>query len=83
MPRLFISCREAARRVSEQQDAPLSRSTRIGLSLHLAVCAHCRRYSQQIQLLHSALRDYPDRLSQMKLPKRARAAIVRELSGQF
>ena len=80
MANIFISCRDASRRISEQHDTSLSRPARIGLWLHLALCAHCRRYLHQIKLLKSFVSDYPDHLSQMRLPDNARAKIVRQLA---
>jgi hypothetical protein len=77
---IFLSCFEAARRISEQHDAPLNRSSRIRLRLHLTLCAHCRHLSHQIKLLRSFVHDYPEHLSRVKLPDRARARIILELS---
>ena len=79
---LFPSCKDAARRASELQDAPLSGPARLGLWLHLAACAHCRRYSRQIRFLRSAVCEYPDRLARVRLPDQMRSEIVRRLSEQ-
>lgn len=81
MSQLFPTCAEAARRLSEQQDVPLNGPTRLGLRLHLALCTHCRRYSRQLQLLRSLVRDYPERLSKARLPDPARAEIIHKLNG--
>ena len=82
MTKLFPSCQDAARRISEQHDVPLSGPARFGLWLHLAVCRHCRRYSRQISFLRSLLAKYPDHLSRLKLPEYTRAEIVRKLSDR-
>lgn len=82
MSKIFPTCNEAARRLSEQLDAPLSGPTRFGLRLHLALCAHCRRYSRQIKSLKSFITQYPDHLSQAKLSDHKRDEIVRKLMGQ-
>jgi hypothetical protein len=82
MKELFPSCSEAARRVSELQEAPLSGPARLGLRLHLAVCMHCRRYARQIRFLHTYLNQYPDHLSRLCLPDSARSEIVRKLMAQ-
>jgi hypothetical protein len=79
MAQLFLTCKEAARRVSEMRDAPLKNRDRLGLWVHLAVCAHCRRYARQIRFLHSVLAEYPNHLSHLKLPMQARSEIVRKL----
>lgn len=82
MTKLFPTCNDAARRLSEQLDAPLNGPTRFGLRLHLALCAHCRRYARQIRSLKSFVGQYPDHLSKVKLPDQARAEIVRKLTRQ-
>ena len=56
---LTLTCAESARLQSEGLDRELSRMERLGLRLHLLVCAWCRRYGQQIQLLRVALRGFP------------------------
>ena len=82
MSRLFPSCSEAARLLSEQCDNPLGPSARFGLRLHLALCAHCRRYSQQLRLLRSLVREYPEHLTQVEMPSRLREEIVRKLKNE-
>ena len=82
MSKLFPSCNEAARRLSEQLDAPLSGPAKFGLRFHLALCAHCRRYSRQIQSLKSFMSQYPDHLSQAKLSGDKRAEIVKKMTGE-
>jgi hypothetical protein len=77
------SCGAAVRRISEMQDAPLNRTARVSLWIHLAICSHCRRYARQIRFLHSLLADSPERLSSKRLSAEARARIVRQLKGQF
>lgn len=81
MARLFPSCIDSARRLSEQQDGRLSGTVRLGLWLHLAICAHCRRYARQLRLLHSVVGEYPERLARIKLPDHTRAEIIRKLSA--
>ena len=82
MSKLFPTCNEAARRISEQHDAPLTGPARFGLWLHLAMCAQCRRYSRQISLLQSFVSKYPENLSRIKLPNHTRAEIVCKLLRQ-
>lgn len=79
MSLLSQSCAEAARWISESQDAPLTLTTRVGLRLHLAICRHCRRYQRQIQLMRQMFCQYADHLPPMRLPAEARQQIVREL----
>ena len=56
----IISCKEASRLVSRQQDANLGYWQRLALQLHLAVCAGCARFEQQIRFLRTAMRKYSE-----------------------
>jgi hypothetical protein len=47
----MMSCEEAAQLISEQRDHSLSLGQRIGLKLHLAMCALCRGYQKHLDLL--------------------------------
>ena len=82
MNKLFPKCNEAARRISEQHDAPLSGPARLGLWFHLAICAQCKRYSRQISLVQFFVSKYPEHLARIKLPNHTRTEIVRKLMGQ-
>jgi Putative zinc-finger len=54
----IISCKDASRLVSQQQDAGLSAWQRVTLRLHLSVCAACTRFERQIHFLRAAMRKY-------------------------
>ena len=54
----IISCKDASRLVSQQQDADLSFWQRLTLRLHLAVCVACSRFERQVRFLRSAMRKY-------------------------
>ena len=43
-----MRCLESARLISERRDHPLSWRKRVGLRLHLLLCALCRTYQAQI-----------------------------------
>jgi predicted anti-sigma-YlaC factor YlaD len=79
---LSVSCTEAARLISESQDAPLSLTDRVGLRLHLAICQHCRRYQRQIHLMRQVFSQYSDHLAPTRLPEEARQQIIRELERE-
>ena len=54
----MISCKDASRLVSRQEDAPLMFWQRVTLRLHLSVCAACMRFERQIRFLRTAMRKY-------------------------
>jgi hypothetical protein len=56
----IISCKDASRLVSRQQDAPLSFWQQVTLRLHLSVCAACTRFERQIRFLRTAMRKYTE-----------------------
>lgn len=49
-----MSCKKAAKLQSQAIHRPLSRSERIGLKVHLALCGWCRRYGKAISFLCAA-----------------------------
>lgn len=51
----MLTCKDASRLVSEGQERKLGFRERLGLRLHLWMCAQCRRFERQIQLLRRAL----------------------------
>jgi len=54
----WLSCKEATRVVSQAQERSLSALERWKLKMHLAVCAKCTRFEQQIRMIREALRRY-------------------------
>ncbi len=51
----MLSCKEAIRLASEGLDRPLPFRARIGLRMHLLMCAGCRRVSRQMKALDSLI----------------------------
>ena len=54
----IISCKDASRLVSQEQDSRMSFWQRVTLRLHLSVCAACTHFEQQIRFLRAAMRKY-------------------------
>ena len=78
----MITCKEATRLVSEEQDRRLGLSDRIGLRFHLLICALCRRYARQIRFLTKTIRANMEKLSGpfgVRLDESARARITERL----
>jgi hypothetical protein len=54
----WLSCKDATHVVSQAQERSLSAFERWKLRMHLAVCAKCTRFEQQIRFMREALRRY-------------------------
>jgi hypothetical protein len=81
---LAPNCREAARLQSAALDGKLPLLQRVGLRIHLVLCVWCRRYGQQIRLLHFACgRRGEDQfeVQARELPDEARKRIKRALES--
>ena len=53
------SCRQVHRLVIEGQDRKLGFTERLSVRVHLMMCAACRRFDGQMNLLRQALRRFP------------------------
>jgi hypothetical protein len=58
---LRISCQQASRLLSQQQDEPLPLRQRLVLRLHLAYCTACTNVSKQFAALRLAMQRLRDR----------------------
>lgn len=57
--RYWLRCKDAHQLLSEKLDRPLARGEKLALSLHLAMCRSCQNFSGQMELLHQAMRRWP------------------------
>ena len=55
-----MSCKEAARLMSRQQDAALLPDEQESLKNHLYICLSCRRFDEQLLFLRRLARHYDD-----------------------
>lgn len=53
------SCKQVHRLVIEGQDRKLGFAERLSVRVHLMICATCRRFDGQMNLLRQALRRFP------------------------
>lgn len=53
----MLTCKDASHLISERQDRPLGRRERLGLWLHLLICAYCRAFERQVAMLSRAMRE--------------------------
>lgn len=58
---LRLSCQQASRLLSQQQDEPLPFGKRVRLRLHLMYCAACTNVSRQFDTVRLAMRRWRDR----------------------
>jgi hypothetical protein len=87
MGRMVPNCEEASRRVSAAMDGPLPWRQRVGMHAHLLLCAFCRRYKAQLDLIRNAFRTgaEPPEGAVPPLPPEARDRIrhaIRSSSGR-
>jgi hypothetical protein len=48
----MLNCNQTTQLVSQSLDRRLTLSERFALQLHLMLCKFCKRFSQQIQIMH-------------------------------
>lgn len=58
---MTISCKEAARRLSDGLDRNLPPEEKLVLQAHLAICRGCRSLSERFEFLRRAMRKISDR----------------------
>jgi hypothetical protein len=54
----MLSCQQATELMSQAQDRPLNFGERIGLRLHVLICAGCANYQRQMDVLRFACRRF-------------------------
>lgn len=54
----MLTCRQTSELVSQSLDRRLSLRERIGVRMHLLICAMCARAKEQVEFLHRAAREY-------------------------
>lgn len=82
----MLTCKEASHLVSQNQDRPLSFNERVGLRIHLWICANCRRFERQFELMRRLLRQSAQRAeteeTDTRLPAEAHARIRQAMEEQ-
>lgn len=56
-----LSCKEASRLMSQGQDRDLNVGERLALRAHLAICAACRNFDDQLAFLRRAVKRLSDK----------------------
>jgi hypothetical protein len=52
----MLSCKDVTRLLSESMDHSLPIGKRVGVRLHLLICAFCSRYKRQLLLIRETVR---------------------------
>lgn len=71
---LTLPCEEAARLMSDERDAALSRLDRMALRAHLLSCRSCKRFRRHLHVMSIAAN------SEEQMPEDARERISRAVS---
>lgn len=80
----MTTCREATELASRAMDERLPLSNRMALRLHLAICANCTRFNQQLQEMRRLLRaEVAASDDASGLAPEARQRIARELQKKL
>lgn len=54
----MLNCQQATELMSQEQDRPLGLAERLGLRLHVWICAGCNNYRRQMGILRAACRRF-------------------------
>ncbi|MBU0498453.1 MAG: zf-HC2 domain-containing protein [Gammaproteobacteria bacterium] len=55
----MLTCKQATQLLSQRQDRQLGFAERLGLRMHLTLCAGCRNFDRQMGFLRRACRSHP------------------------
>jgi len=56
----LLTCKEASAAMSRQHEHPLPFTEKLGLRLHLYLCAGCRNFQNNIRIIRAAMQRYLD-----------------------
>jgi hypothetical protein len=80
----MLTCKDASHLISQRLERPLPFRQRWGLRMHLWLCASCRQFERQMDLMRLALRKLGERAkadaASMELPPEARERIRKALA---
>lgn len=83
----MLTCKEASALVSQSYDRRLSWGERLGLRLHLAICAACTQFARQMRFLRAAARAFGTTGTELataeRLPPAAKQRIADSLKRQL
>jgi hypothetical protein len=78
--KVMISCKEATKFISQQEEKKLSRNQRLQLWMHLAICTFCKLfYKQNLFIIRNA--PHLDSNNEASLSSSEKQALVAELEN--
>lgn len=81
----MMDCKQVSRLLSQSLERPMSWRQRLGMRLHLVLCAACRQFERQLLLLRSALRksvSLVENDERLRLSQHARQRIAEAVHAQ-
>ena len=54
----LVSCKDASRLLSQEQERPLTQWQRLRVTWHLAICRMCQAFDRQLTFMREAMRRY-------------------------
>ena len=75
----MLSCKQTSQIISQSLDRPLTMREHFALKLHLLICKYCKRFSQQVQTLHVAIKTMVSSIesnNSIKMPSMAKKRIA-------
>lgn len=75
----MIMCKEVSRLIASDAVDQLGPMRRLGVRLHLLICAHCRRFLSQLKKIGSAYRQIVEQKSALADEAESEQHLVRQL----
>jgi len=82
----MLNCKQASQLISQGLDKKLSTRERFGLKMHLFICKYCKRFSQQLERLHVAMKSIGKNIENdesITLPTEAKERIVKSIKSNI
>ena len=55
-----MRCRQVTRMISESHERSLDIQEKVGIKVHLVMCAHCRRFQRKCETLSRMMKEFRD-----------------------
>lgn len=81
---LMLNCSQTTQLISKSLDRQLTKRERFAVRLHLFICKHCKRFSQQLLLMRDALTRLTKQIEQdesIQLPAETKIRIAHSIES--